>query len=247
MRQGSACVSLLIQEGWAGYGVYMAILEILRDAPGFRYNPDPKLWAYILHGADVDLVKRVLQQYGLFDQDNDGLLFSPWLNDQLSEYSDKKTKLQEAGRRGAAKRWAAAHANNGQAIATPSVEDGQAIAYNDTQYNITEDNKTTHSESCEEDWRLLCQQQGIRVDEDFVVAMTSTQPEGHAPGYVAQVCCQYGIGQNVLDYLLRVTDNANKTDRRYKQFCSIVSRIQREHYSPQYPANFFCSKLAEIH
>lgn len=247
MRDFSQVLTLRIEEGSAGYGVYIMVLQLLRDMPRYSMGDNPKRIAFALNEPDVDMVQRVLHNYGLFDVDDDGLLSSPWLTEQLSAYDSKKKKLQEAGRRGAAKRFGTS--SNGEAIATPSFGDGEAIAipYNATQYNISKENKTTPSESVEEDWKSICASQGLRVEEDYVVAIAATQPEGHAPGYIAQVCCQYGIGQNVLDYLLRVTDNANKNDRRYKQFCSLVNRIQREKYNPQYPANFFCSKLAEIH
>lgn len=247
MRDFSQVLTLRIEEGSAGYGVYVMVLQLLRDMPAYSMGDNPKRIAFALNEPDVTMVDRVLHNYGLFDFDSEGLLNSPWLTEQLSAYDSKKKKLQEAGRRGAAKRFGTS--SNGVAIASPSLGDGEAIAieHNATQYNITEKNKTTPSESVEEDWKSICASQGLRVDEDYVVAIAATQPEGHAPGYVAQVCCQYGIGQNVLDHLLRVTDNANKTDRLYKAFCGLVQRIQRDKYTPTYPANFFCSKLAEIH
>ena len=236
MRDFSSVLTLRIEEGSAGYGVYIMVLQLLRDMPGDSMGDNPKRIAFALNEPDVAMVERVLHNYGLFDIDGDGLLNSPWLTEQLSSYDQKKKKLQEAGRRGAAKRFGTG--NSGEAI---------AIEHNATQYNITEKKETTPSESVEEDWKSICASQGLRVDEDYVVAIAATQPEGHAPGYIAQVCCQYGIGQNVMDYLLRITDNANKDNRRYKQFCSLVNRVQRDKYVPTYPANFFCSKLAEIH
>ena len=246
MRDFSQVLTLRIEEGSAGYGVYIMVLQLLRDMPGYSMGDNPKRIAFALNEPDVTMVDKVLHNFGLFDVDDNGLLSSPWLTEQLSSYDQKKKKLQEAGRRGAAKRFGSG--NNGEAIATPSNGDGEAIAiqYNATQYNITKENKTTPSESDAEDWKSICASQGLRVDEDYVIATAASQPEGHAPGYIAQVCYQYGIGQNVMDYLLRMTDNANKDDRRYKTFCSLVKRIQREKYNPQYPANFFCSKLAEI-
>lgn len=247
MRDFSQVLTLRIEEGSAGYGVYIMILQLLRDMPSYSMGDNSKRIAFALNEGDVAMVDRVLHNYGLFDIDGEGLLSSPWLTEQLSSYDQKKKKLQEAGRRGAAKRFGTS--SNGEAIATPSNGDGEAIAilHNATKYNITKENETTPSESVEEDWKSICTSQGIRVDEDYVVAIAASQPEGHAPGYIAQVCCTYGIGQNVLDYLLRITDNADKSNRQYKQFCSLVNRIQRDKYTPTYPANFFCSKLAEIH
>lgn len=247
MRDFSQVLTLRIEEGSAGYGIYIMVLQLLRDMPNYSMSDNPKRIAFALNEPDVAMVDRVLHNYGLFVIDSDGLLSSPWLSEQLSSYDQKKKKLQEAGRRGAAKRFGTS--SNGEAIATPSDGDGEAIAilHNASKYNVTKENETTPSESCGEDWKLICSQQGLKVDDELVVAIASTQPEGHAPGYVAQVCARYGIGQNVMDYILRLTDNANLENRQYKQFCSLVSRVQRDKYTPTYPANFFCSKLAEIH
>lgn len=243
MRDYPQIVELRINEGAAGYGIYIMVLQALRDAISFSIGDNPKRLAYIFNEPDVSLVDRVLHNYGLFDTNNDGLLFSQWLNEALESYQDKKIKLQEAGRRGAAKRWAAAQKVNGQAIATPLLDNGQAIAYNTTQYNITEYNKTSPAETEEEDWRVICRSPGLKVDDELVSAIAATQPAGHAPGYLADVCRRYGIGQNVLDYLNRVTDNGNLENSRYKAFVSLVKRIEAEKYRPEYPANFFCSKI----
>lgn len=243
-RLAGGLLRLRIDEGAAGYGVYWMILELLRDAPGYKITSDPKAIAFAINEQDISLVERIINNLALFNIDSDGLLDSPWLNDQLSAYDDKKRKLQEAGRRGAARRYQSKSIDNGVAIATPSMDDGVAIAthYNITQHDVTEN--TTPSESPEDDWRVICQSQGLTVDEDLVSAIAQTQPEGHAPGYVAQVCRQWGMGQNVLDYLLRITDNAALTHPRYKAFVALVAKISREKYSPKYPANFFCSKLS---
>lgn len=235
--------ALLIEEGHAAYGIYWMVLELLRDNPGYKVSDNVKSIAWAIHCQDIGMVERVLHNYGLFDIDDSGLLFSPWLVDQMEAYDSKKRKLQEAGRRGAAKRFASK--NNGEAIATPSMDDGEANSniYNVTQRNITYQNPTTSTDVDEEDWRVICQSQGLKVDDDFVKALAATQPEGHATGYVAQVCRQYGIGQNVLDYLLRITGNASLDNSRYTAFVALVKRIEREHYMPKHPANFFCSKL----
>lgn len=237
------CVNLQISEGFAGYGIYWAIIEVLRDAPNYRYSSDPKVWAYVLHAQDVDQVNRVLTQYGLFDIDNEGLLFSPWLIEQLGAYDDKKARLQEAGRRGAAKRWAAAHKDDGQAIATPSMNDGQAIAINNTQYNITEYNSTQPSEMSTEEVDRILSNPGNPVTSELVEAMSSFQSEGHAPGFLAQVCKQYGMGENVLEALQRLTNNGDVQNPKYKQFLTILGEMQAKKWKPNMPANYFLRKL----
>lgn len=236
-------VTLLIEEGYEGYGLYWAILEVLRDSPRYRYNPDSRVWAYVLHARDIEQVERILTKYGLFDTDDNGLLFSPWLIEQLETYDDTRRKRQEAGKRGAASRWGVSSSRDGNAIAKPSLDDGNAIAYNQT--NITNSMQENESPSMAGgvDIRLLCQEQGEPISPELLQTLCDTQQEGHAPGYIAQVCLQYKMGENVLNFLCERTNNAEVAHPLYKQFVALVRRIQAEKYPLKYPANFFLTKL----
>lgn len=242
-RSSSMLVSLLIEEGYEGYGLYWAVLEVLRDAPGYKYNKDPKVWAYVLHCQDQEKLTRILQIYGLFDLDDDGLLFSPWLSDQLGTYDDTRRRRQEAGKRGAASRWGSKASDNGNAMAMPLDDNGNAMAYNNTQPYLTEDKNTKPNQGNGEEWRSICENQGERVDPRLIDVLAQTSQEGHAPGYIAQVCIQYGMGENVLNFLCEATNNADLGNDTYKKFCALVRRIQAEKYTLKYPANFFLSKL----
>lgn len=233
-RVSSAILSLRIDEGAAGYGVYWMILELLRDAPAFKYSDNHKAIAFAINEHDTELVYRVIHNYGLFDQDENGLIFSPWLIDAMGAYSDRKTKLQEAGRKGAAKRWAAAHASDGQAIAPPSLEDGQAIAYNITQPNITQPNITQPSGGG-----------GSKVSDEYVQVLLETSKEGHAPGYVAQVCKKYGCLVSTCEAICEASDNAKVDHPIMERFRAIVAKIQREKWTPSYPDAFFTKKVLE--
>lgn len=242
-RQASMCVALQIEEGFAGYGLYWAILEVLRDAPNYRYSPSPKVWAYVLHATDIDLVERVLSRYGLFDIDDDGLLFSPWLLEQLGSYDEQKRRRAEAGRKGAARRWGAASADDSNAMAMPSKIDSTPIAYNITQPNAMLVNATPAGEAGALDWRSICSNQGEPVTPELLEALCQSQPEGHAPGFIAQVCIRYGMGSKVLEKLCEVTNNADVKNATYNKFCALVARLSREKWAPEKPANFFFSKL----
>lgn len=236
-------VSLLIEEGFEGYGLYWAILEVLRDAPRYRYSNDPRVWAYVLHAQDTDQIERILTNYGLFDTDDNGLLFSPWLIEQLESYDDTRRKRQEAGKRGAASRWGISSSRDGNAMAKPSLEDGNAMAYNNTNATNSMKENETPSMVGGVDIRLLCQEQGEPISAGLLQTLCDTQPEGHAPGYIAQVCMQYNMGEKVLNFLCERTDNANVANPTYKQFVALVRRIQAEKYPLKYPANFFLTKL----
>lgn len=233
-RVSSAVLSLRIEEGAAGYGVYWMVLELLRDAPNFRFSKNPKAIAFAINEPDVTMVERVINNYGLFDFDDDGLLWSPWFLEAMEAYNDKKVKLQEAGRRGAAKRWAAARDTDGQAIATPSVEDGQAIAYNITKHNITQPNILQPYPS-----------DGKRVDGDYVNMLLETSTAGHAPGYVAQVCQKYGCLETTCETICERSNNADVSNPIFVKFKTIVTRIQQEKWTPKHPDGFFLKKLFE--
>jgi len=94
-----------VREGAAGYGVYMMLLETLRDADGRRVFNFPEGLAFAINEPNIDLVKRVIEDYGLFNIDKEGYITSPWLDAQMAEYDAKKAAAAEAGRRGAAKRY----------------------------------------------------------------------------------------------------------------------------------------------
>lgn len=238
-------MSLLIEEGYAGYGIYLSILEILRDAPNYRYNPDPKVWRYLLHGDDAAIIERVLKNYGLFDIDSNGLLFSPWLLEQLENYSEKKAKLQEAGRRGAAKRWAAAHKEDGQAIATPSMEDGQAIAYNITQSNKILPNISLSNPT--DSWRSVLEEERLLITEELYKKLDELHgtSEGHGYGYLLQECYRRKISLGAFNFILSHSNNAELTNSTYRAFCALCKRVDAEKYPVKLPDNFYLSKLFE--
>lgn len=100
-----AVLAMRIAEGSAGYGIYMMLLEMLRDAEGRALTLNPAHLAFAINEPDTDLVSRVIQDYGLFTLSDDGKFSSPWLEAAMDEYDTKKAAAREAGRRGAAKRY----------------------------------------------------------------------------------------------------------------------------------------------
>lgn len=105
MRTTDHVLSMRIREGAAGYGVYMMLLELLRDAEGRTLVLNPAHLAYAINEPDVDLVERVATSYGLFDISKDKMLRSAWLDKMMAEYDAKRQAAVEAGKRGAAKRY----------------------------------------------------------------------------------------------------------------------------------------------
>ncbi len=236
---------LLIEEGHAGYGVYWMILELMRDCQDYRIGDNAKSIAWAIHCQDVSLVQRVLHNFGLFDHDDDGLIWSPWLLQQMDAYDQKKKKLQEAGRRGAAKRFG--EKREGEAIATPINDEGEAkaILHNVTQCNVTELNVTSSTGVDGVDVDSVLTNQGGPVSLDLLEAIGKTQPSGHAPGYLAQVCIRYGMGEAVLEAMQKLTDNASLSNSRYKALVAKIKDMEAKKWRPQMPANFFLRFLTK--
>lgn len=105
MRTTDAVLAMRIAEGAAGYGIYMMLLEMLRDAEGRSLTLNPAHLAFAINEPNTDLVSRVIQDYGLFTISEEGKFSSPWLEAAMDEYDQKKAAAREAGRRGAAKRY----------------------------------------------------------------------------------------------------------------------------------------------
>ena len=122
MRTADHVLAMRIQEGSAGYGVYIMLLELLRDAESRSLVFNPANLAFAINEPDIELVRRVCTEYGLFDLSDDNRLSSPWLEAQMAAYDDAKQAAREAGRRGAAKRYGkqvpAEGANDGVPIET---------------------------------------------------------------------------------------------------------------------------------
>lgn len=236
---------MLVHEGMAGYGVYWSILEQLRDADQYQMFYFPEGIAFSTHCNDIALIERVCKSYGLFTFDEDDMMASPWLLQQMEAYEEKKNKLREAGREGAKKRWEAKRVADGQAIATPSNNDGQAIAYNVTLPNVTEPNITSPNQTDGVDVESVLNNQGDKVTAELLEALASHQPSGHAPGWLAQVCIRYDMGENVLAALQTLTNNAELTNPLYNRLTSKVREIESKKWRPNMPANYFLRLLTK--
>lgn len=237
------CVTLLVNEGFAGYGLYWAIIELLRDAPNYKYTADEKLLAYVLHAPDAEQVKRVIKNFGLFNFDDDGLMFSPWLLESLGSYDEQKKKLQEAGRKGAARRWAHAQGDNGQAIATPSGGDGQAIAYNTTQ-SITSQQDLTHlNPSDVQGLNEVLSSETHKISEEYYLAAAERKDFMGGQAYLLQECYRRGLSIEAFNFLLEHTENGNTDNSTYRMFCLLCKRVDSEKYAVKYPDNFYLRKI----
>ncbi len=96
--------------GAAGYGVYFMLLERLREEGGYTSDRDYDMIAYDLR-EDKDLIRAVVEDFGLFEISHDGSQFS-------SKGFIERMELREirslAGRKGASGRWGSFLSDDGK-------------------------------------------------------------------------------------------------------------------------------------
>ena len=105
MRTADHVLAMRIQEGAAGYGIYVMLLELLRDSESRSLVFNPRNLAFAINEPNIELVSRVIQEYDLFKVADDGTFTSPWLEAQMEEYDQKKAAAVAAGKKGAARRY----------------------------------------------------------------------------------------------------------------------------------------------
>lgn len=108
-------LKMRMQEGSSGYGIFMMLLELLRDSAEYKTAYEPSVLAWALHEADQERLTRVCENYGLFEISPNREICCPWLTSVMSQHEEKRRKLSEAGKRSAAAK--AAKAEQPQTLA----------------------------------------------------------------------------------------------------------------------------------
>lgn len=106
-------------EGAAGYGIYVMLLEIVRDSEDQQVFDDPESLAFAIHEDDVSMISRICHDYSLFTLTDDGYLRSPFLAMCQQQADERAAKAREWGKMGAKARYSRADQRQ------PSPEPGQ--------------------------------------------------------------------------------------------------------------------------
>lgn len=121
----------------AGYGVFFAIIEMLREQSDHKFKiSDIEDIAFDLD-ENIKLIHAIVHDFGLFVIENDEF-YSDTLMRRMSDYNDQKAKRIEAGKQGAKSRWAQEEKQtHSKLIAKPKQThaDGIAIDYTTLHYN----------------------------------------------------------------------------------------------------------------
>lgn len=123
--------------GASGYGIYWMIIERLREEPNYTSIKDYNAIAFDLR-VDTSDVKSVIEDFGLFVFADDGKYFySESLINRMAIKDAKQSKLSEAGKKGAKKRWG--NDKDSHPIATPSKNDSKKRKVKVNKENISKD------------------------------------------------------------------------------------------------------------
>lgn len=244
-RVDGALIELRQELGSAGYGIYWMILELLRDADGYRIKNSPRTIAFAINEPDATAIEKVTTSYGLFAVDDDGLLFCPWLTDAMSEYDNKKERLREAGRKGAERRAASLHQATSHPEATLKQGQSKAAALDVTLQKEIKPDPTQATRAGVDVLGFQLSQNEEVMTEEAVHKIALDAVTGYNPGYIAQVCWQYRMSVGAYKELMQLTSAANLKSPAYKRFVDLVKRIRRDKFTPDNPDAFFLAKLRQ--
>ena len=97
-RNDEKILSLRMQFGMEGYGIYWAIIEMLRDSTDYRMQTQFERIAFELH-ADSVRVESILQDFELFESDGEYFWSESLLRRmQIKEEKSKKASLSAKSR-----------------------------------------------------------------------------------------------------------------------------------------------------
>lgn len=264
MRTADHVLTMRIQEGAAGYGIYVMLLELLRDSKERSLVFNPKNLAFAINEPDIELVARVIQEYGLFEVDQSGRMTSPWLNEQLEAYDQAKQAAQEAGRRGAAKRYGKKLSDQGSKDSDPigTLSPPLSLPHsNITQYNTTNPINSTKSKLLSMSWGdmsgedLFCL---ARNSAGLVDDITRQWAEGkqqeldaqrgantHNLSAVLDCCDFFKVGTDIFAWLLRFTNYAQVDRPPLIKLMKVWNQARETNFKPKYPAEYIIVKMLE--
>lgn len=99
------CEQLIWELGMEGYGMFWALLEVLRAQPDYTYPVANIPIVAKKYNADMDKMRRVVFDFRLFSIVEERIFFSNGLTSRMRVLDERRKRLSEAGKKGMAERW----------------------------------------------------------------------------------------------------------------------------------------------
>lgn len=110
-RDDEKILAMRIDLGWEAYGLYWALIEMLRDASDYQLRTNFKVLAFSLH-TTPDLLQQIICNYGLFSFTEDNESF---FSHSLSKRMEEKEVVSKKRRASAGIRWGKPSTSNANA------------------------------------------------------------------------------------------------------------------------------------
>jgi len=264
MRTADHVLAMRIQEGAAGYGIYVMLLELLRDSETRSLVNNPKNLAFAINEPDIDLVSRVITDYGLFEIAPDGAFRSPWLQQQLEEYDAKKEAAREAGKRGAAARYGKKYQETKNDDSNPigTLYPPPSVPYGNITNSINENKiNPTKSKLLSLSWKDMTGQDLFdlaRLIQPPLDDITGQWASGkqkeldeqrgrgkHNVEVVYEIARYYKLGDAMFGWLLRYSDLGKVGSTELMRLIDIWNKNKADKFMPKYPAEYLLVKLLQ--
>lgn len=118
LRLQREVITMRRKEGPAGYGIFIMLLELIRDSEGLQVYDDPESLSFAINENDVSLISRICHDYSLFRSTDNGNLESPFLLMCQEQADARKAQAREWGKKGAKARYS--HADQQQPSPSPA-------------------------------------------------------------------------------------------------------------------------------
>lgn len=267
LQKMDAVLKMRMSEGSSGYGIFMMLLELLRDSDGYQTAYDPNVLAWALHESDIPKLQNVCEKYGLFQITEDKQICCPWLTSVMAQHEEKKKKLSEAGKRSAASR--AAKAEQSQAYSQPSSNEvsttlppppqggSNMVASNEQQ---TKTNKRNQIKKTTQPFNIVGVSGEDIFSEDFIkkvgrlnVPAFDESAHGHEffsdsdhnsrPLMAAAVTFQLSLPQ--LQVLHAATQFCKVGSAPFMAFLAALKHCQETQFRPKFAFEYFMSRIKD--
>lgn len=264
-RNREEVITLRMYEHAAGYGIYIMILEQMREAKDYRISANPARVAFAINEPDVELVKRVINDYQLFDINDDNTITSRWLIDTMSSYEEKKNKRQEAAAAAAAARWHKTNNDNTTQCDSNADASKTQCEKMPNQYINKEINKinqyTEYNANaatgvmCDEFFFVnikkelwdtiedICKDNGISYDDKYKTEYIINKTEEHNTNLCADIAKKHNLTALQYRLLVSLTDNGMIGHPATVAIIKSCKDIEAGNIQPKYMMNYLISKI----
>lgn len=252
-----AVLKMRMAEGSAGFGLYVLLLEQLRNSDSLSIVLDLNVLAWSLHEPDLERLRRVIQDYGLFEFTPAGVMSSPWLTSVMAEHEAKRAKLSAAGKKSAALRQ---QGSNQVATTLPAA---QQPPCNEVDQNSKQINKEINKKINKNTTPSTIVEGGdVDIFSDEFISRIGKEggelfdPDKHAQGITSDkehnynvmiaAAVTYKLTVNQFTVLMMAVDGCTIGAPRFMSFIAILRHCKETNFKPYFPFEYFMQKLKSV-